>query len=122
MSKPFKAFLVTKGILIAVVISFILTLLLSLIYYFTSVQESSIHSMTIIGISIIAASFYTSLKSGSKGLIYGLFIGLGFFLLSLIVYYIFYESNPSWIILLEKNIISLSSGALGGTIGAVLKK
>jgi len=122
MAKSLEISQVTKGILIAVIISFLLTLLLSLVYFFTSVQESLIHTLVISGISVIAASFYIAYRSGRKGLIYGLAIGFGFLVFSLIIYYIFYEGNPSWKILLEKGLVDLIAGALGGTIGAILKK
>lgn len=122
MAKSFEISQVSKGILIAVIISFLLTLLLSLVYFFTSVQESLIHTLVISGISVIIASFYIAHHSGRKGLIYGLAIGFGFLLFSIIIYYIFYEGNPSWKILLEKGSVDLVTGALGGTIGAVLKK
>lgn len=122
MSKSFETSLVTKGILITVIISFILTLVLGLVYFFTSIQNSGIHSIIIVGVSVLIASIYTAFRAGSKGLIYGVLIGLGFFLLSLVVYYIFYEGSPSWRILLEKCLVSLITGAIGGTIGAILKR
>lgn len=121
MSKSFDISHVTKGILMAVIIYFVLTLILSLIYYLTSISESLIHTLITAGFSVLVASFYVSFKTGSKGLFYGLTIGLGFFLLSIIIYYIFYDGNPSWKILLEKFLVSLVTGMLGGTVGSVLK-
>lgn len=122
MAKPFEISPAAKGILIALILSFILSLFLSVIYYFTSVQESLIHSLIIAGISVLAASFYVAYQAGSKGLIYGLIIGTGFFLLTIIVYLIFYDGSPSWKIILEKIAVSLASGAIGGTVGVILKK
>lgn len=122
MPKPFQILLVAKGVVIAAVISLILTIILSLVYYFTSVQESMLHSLLCLAIGITGASIYISFEAGSKGLIYGLAVGFGFFLISLIVHLIFYSNNPSWLILLEKMLISLAAGALGGTLGAFLKK
>ena len=122
MPKSFKIALVTQGILIAAITSLILTLILSIIYYFSSIQESTLHSLICIAISVFSASMLVSYQAGSKGLIYGLSIGFGFFILSVIVYYIFYSGNPSWLFLLLKALVSLLTGALGGTIGAVLKR
>ncbi|NLI93660.1 MAG: TIGR04086 family membrane protein [Peptococcaceae bacterium] len=122
MGKSFEILRVCKGILIALLISFILTILLSAVYYFTSIQESTIHSLITAGISVLFASFYISYQSGSKGLIYGISIGVGYFILSIIIFYIFYEGNPSLIILGEKFLASLVAGGLGGTIGAIVKR
>ncbi len=121
MSKSFEVSLAAKGILIAIIISLVLTFLLSLIYYFTSVQESMIYSLLTTGISVLAASFYISSRSGSKGLFYGLTIGIGFFILSIIIFYIFYIGNPSWLILLQKLLVSVLTGMIGGITGAILK-
>ncbi|RNC29749.1 MAG: hypothetical protein AWM53_00367 [Candidatus Dichloromethanomonas elyunquensis] len=122
MGKSFKIFQVCKGILIALLISLVFTILLSIVYYFTLIQESLIHSLVISGLSILFASFYVSYQAGSKGLIYGLSIGFGFFLLSIVIYFIFYKGNPSAIILAEKAVVSLIAGALGGTVGVVIKR
>lgn len=121
MSKSFEIPLVGKGILIAVVISLILTLVLSLIYFFTSVSESFIYSLLCAGIGVFAASFYIANKAGSKGLIYGISIGLGFFLFTIITFFIFYSEAPSLKIIVQKLLICLFSGGLGGIIGAVIK-
>lgn len=122
MPKSFELSRVTKGILIAAIVSIVLTILLSLIYFFTSLQESLIYSFIIAGISVFAASFYVAVQTGTKGFFYGLTIGLGFFLFSIIIYYIFYDGNPSWKIVLEKFIFSIIPGTIGGTIGAILKR
>lgn len=122
MSRSLEISRITKGILITVIFSLILTFLLSLIYFFTSLQESSLHFVIIAGISVLFASFYVSFQSGSKGLFYGLVIGLGFFILSIIIHYLFYDNNYSLRVVLSKFIVSLSSGIIGGTIGAILKR
>ena len=122
MPKSFSISLVAQGIVIAAVASLILTLILSLVYFFTSVQESALHSFVSIAISVFGASLLIAYQAGSKGLIYGLTIGLGFFVLSLIVSLIFYSGSLSWLIVLEKALVSHVAGVLGGTLGAVLKR
>jgi putative membrane protein (TIGR04086 family) len=122
MSKSFEVSMAAKGVLIAVFISLASTVVLSLFYYFTSVQESIAASLAAAGLSVFLASLYIAYKTGSKGLIYGLNIGSGFFILSIIVFYIFYIGNPSWNILLLKLLISLLSGMVGGAIGAILQR
>ncbi|HHV64167.1 MAG TPA: TIGR04086 family membrane protein [Peptococcaceae bacterium] len=122
MAKFFEISAVIKGVLIAAILSLGLTLLLSIIYYFTSLQESLIHSLIIIGLSVLVASFYVAFRSGSKGLFYGLTIGSSYFLLNLLIYYIFYEGDPSWKTILVKLAFSLFPGAIGGTVGVILKK
>lgn len=122
MSKSLQISLVSQGIVIAAIVSLILTLILSVIYYFSSIQESTLHSIIILAVSVFVASMLVAYQAGSKGILYGLSIGLGFFVLSIIVSYIFYSGNPSWIIVLEKALVSMIAGVLGGTIGAVLKR
>ncbi|NLM21367.1 MAG: TIGR04086 family membrane protein [Peptococcaceae bacterium] len=121
MSKSFDIAMAAKGILLAVFLSLLFTVVLGLIYYFTSIQESITASLVTAGLSVLVASLYISYKTGSKGLYYGLAIGIGFFLLSIIIFYIFYIGNPSWPILLLKFLVSLITGIFGGTIGAILK-
>ncbi|KUO67024.1 MAG: hypothetical protein APF84_17690 [Gracilibacter sp. BRH_c7a] len=122
MPNSYRLTLVTQGILIAALASLILTIFLSIIYYFSSIQESTLHSIVCIAISVFLASALVSYQAGSKGIIYGLSIGLGFFILSIIVYYIFYSGSPSWLVLLEKALASLVAGVLGGIVGAVFKR
>ena len=121
MSKSFDIVMAAKGILIAVFLSLLFTVALGLIYYFTSIQESITASLVTAGLSVLIASFYISYRTGSKGLYYGLAIGVGFFVLSIIIFYIFYIGNPPWPILALRFLISLIAGIFGGTIGAILK-
>ena len=121
MSKSFDIVMAAKGILIAVFLSLLFTVALGLIYYFTSIQESITASLVTAGLSVLIASFYISYRTGSKGLYYGLAIGVGFFVLSIIIFYIFYIGNPPWPILTLRFLISLIAGIFGGTIGAILK-
>lgn len=122
MAKSFPITRAAKGVLLAFAISLVFTLALSLVYFLTSLQESLIHTLIITGLSVLLASFTAAYRSGAKGLYYGLSIGIGFSLLSVIIYNIFYEGNFAWLIVLEKLIICLVSGIIGGTLGAVLKR
>jgi putative membrane protein (TIGR04086 family) len=122
MAKPFEFLQACKGILMALIISLILTILLTIVYYFTSIQESLLHSLIVSGLSVLLASFYVAYQAGSKGLIYGLSVGLGFFLLTIIIYFIFYKGNPAIVIVAEKFLVSLLTGVIGGTAGAILKR
>lgn len=122
MPKSFQISLVTQGIVIAAITSLLLTLILSIIYYFSSTQESSLHSLICIAISVFLGALIAANQAGSKGLIYGLAIGFGFFILSVLVYYIFYEGSPSWWVILQKALVSIVTGGLGGTVGAILKR
>ncbi|UWG95607.1 TIGR04086 family membrane protein [Dehalobacter sp. DCM] len=122
MPKSFQLSLVAKGIVMAIVISFLLTIILSLLYFFTSLQESMLYSLLAAGIGVLAASIYISYQAGTKGIIYGLAIGIGFFLISIIIYYIFYTGEPSWKIILEKVLVTPIAGAVGGTVGAISRR
>jgi len=122
MSKSIEFSQTVKGIVTALILSLILTLLLSLVYFFTSFQENIIHSLFVSGLSVLIASFYISYQSGSRGLINGLLIGAGFFIISVIIFYIFYIDNPSWLILLEKLSVSLIAGIIGGIVGVIVRR
>jgi putative membrane protein (TIGR04086 family) len=122
MGKTFQLSLVSKGILVSIVISLILSLILSLIYYFSNLAESVILNFLCTAVGVFGGSLFVSYKAGSKGLYYGLTVGLGFVVLTLILYFIFSTASLSWLILGEKSVISIFAGCLGGTLGAVLRR
>lgn len=122
MPKSFQITLAAQGVIISAVLYLILTLFLGFIYYFTSLPESGYFSLIITGLSVLPAAFYICYRSGSRGLLYGLTIGLGFFLLSFVIYLIFYQNNSTMIIIAEKLFVSLLAGGLGGILGAILKR
>ena len=122
MSKSFNITSVIKGVLIAVILSLGFNLMLSLVYYFTSLQESLIHSLIITALSVLTASFYVAYLSGSKGLFYGLTIGIGTFLMNLLIFNMFFVGDPTWKVVLLKMAFNVFPGAIGGSMGVILKR
>lgn len=122
MPKSFKFSLVLKGILISALFALVLSLLFSLILAFTKISESELSFHFIFGISVFFGAALTSYQEGSKGLYYGLAVGLGFVIFLLLISAILASSSPAWLGLAEKSIISLICGAVGGIIGAILKR
>ncbi|AHF06757.1 TIGR04086 family membrane protein [Desulfitobacterium metallireducens] len=122
MPKSFKLSLVVKGILISALFALILSLLFSLILTFTRIPESELSLRIIYGISVFFGAALTSYQSGTKGLYYGLAVGVGFILFLLLVSAILISSSPAWLGIGEKTVISLVWSAIGGVIGAILKR
>jgi putative membrane protein (TIGR04086 family) len=122
MPKSFKFSLVLKGILISALFALILSLLFSLILTFTRIPESELSLQVIYGISVFIGAALTSYQAGTKGLYYGLSVGVGYILFLLLVSAILVSNSPAWLDIGEKTIISLASSAIGGIIGAILKR
>lgn len=122
MPKSFKLSLVVKGILISALFALVLSLLFSLILTFTRIPESTLSLQIIYGISVFSGAALTSYQAGAKGLYYGLTVGVGFILFLLLVSAILISGSPAWLGIGEKTIISLVCSAVGGIIGAVLKR
>jgi putative membrane protein (TIGR04086 family) len=101
----------------------ILALLISLVFgvllSYTSLPESELSINIIFGTSIFVAAFITAYQAGTRGLYYGLAVGLGFILLIFIISLIFGSDTPSWLKMGEKTIIALVSGGIGGIIGVL---
>jgi len=119
MSKSFQFSLVLKGILLASILAMVMSLVFGILLSFTSLPESELSINIIFGASIFIAALMTAYKAGTRGLYYGLTIGLGFILLVLILSSIFWSDTPSWLKMGEKTILALVSGGIGGIIGVL---
>lgn len=122
MSKPFQFSLVIKGVLLSAILALFFSLVLGFLLSFTSFPESSLSMNVIFGVSIFIASFITAYQAGTRGIYYGLGVGLGFILIILILTAIFLNTSPSWIKLGEKTILALVSGGVGGIIGVLFNR
>lgn len=119
MSKSFQISLILKGIVLASILAMLLSLVLGLLLSYTSLPESNLSVNIIFGSSVFIAAFITAYQAGTRGLYYGLSVGLGFILLVLILSTIFWADTPSWLIMAEKTILALVSGGVGGIIGVL---
>jgi len=119
MSKSFQFSLVLKGILLASILAMLLSLILGVLLSYTSLPESVLSVNIVFGSSVFIAAFITAYQAGTRGLYYGLSVGLGFIFLVLILSTIFWADTPSWLRMAEKTIIALVSGGVGGIIGVL---
>ena len=119
MAKSFQFSLILKGILLASILAMLISLVFGVLLSYTSLPESELSINIIFGTSIFIAAFITAYQAGTKGLYYGLAVGLGFILLVLILSSIFWSESPSWLKMGEKTILALVSGGIGGIIGVL---
>ena len=122
MFKSFQFSLILKGILLATILALLLTLSFGVLLSFTSFPESDLSINLIFGASILVAAFITAHQAGTKGLYYGLSVGLGFIVLVLILSAVFWSNSPSWLRMGEKTILALVSGGVGGIIGVLFHR
>jgi putative membrane protein (TIGR04086 family) len=119
MSKSFQFSLILKGILLAFILAMFMSLVFGVLLSYTSLPESELSINIIFGASIFVAAFITAYQAGTKGLYYGLAVGLGFILLVLILSSIFWSDTPAGLKMGEKTILALVSGGIGGIIGVL---
>ncbi len=119
MSKSFQLSLILKGVLLASILAMLMSLVFGVLLSYTSLPESELSINIIFGSSIFVAAFITAYQAGTRGLYYGLSVGLGFILLVLILSSIFWSGTPSWLKMGEKTILALVSGGIGGIIGVL---
>ncbi|MEL1135267.1 TIGR04086 family membrane protein [Desulfitobacterium sp. THU1] len=122
MPKSFKFNLILKGILIASGIALLLSLILGLLLTFTPLRESSLAYNIIVGVSVFLAAALTAYRAGTKGLYYGIGIGIAFIILLIILFTILSPDTLSWLELGEKTIICLATGGIGGIIGVIIRR
>ena len=122
MFKSFQFSLVLKGIIFAGILAMLLSLAFGLLLSFTSLPESDLSINIIFGASILVAAIITAYQAGTKGLYYGLAVGLGFIVLVLILSAVFWSDTPSWLRMGEKTIVALVSGGVGGIIGVLFHR
>jgi putative membrane protein (TIGR04086 family) len=122
MLKSFQFSLVLKGIIFAGILAMLFSLAFGLLLSFTSFPESDLSINIIFGASILISAFITAYQAGTKGLYYGLAVGLGFIVLVLILSAIFWSDTPSWLRMGEKTIVALVSGGVGGIIGVLFHR
>jgi len=119
MSKSFHVSLILKGILLATILALLLSLVFGVLLSYTSLPESTLATNIIFGVSVFIAAFITAYQAGTRGLYYGLSVGIGSILLVLVLSAILWSDTPSWLKIAEKTIVALVSGGVGGIIGVL---
>jgi putative membrane protein (TIGR04086 family) len=102
--------------------SILLTIIVGFIFHFSSLSEAHIKtfSAVIILISVFWGGFKAAYNCDSRGLFYGLGVGL-FFLLSTIFITFLVTEPINFKDVFNRFIICMLGGALGGVIGVFLK-
>ncbi|MDA8226541.1 MAG: TIGR04086 family membrane protein [Desulfitobacterium hafniense] len=122
MSKSFQFSLLIKGIILASALALVLSLGFGLLLSLTSLPESELSLNIILIVSVFIAGLITANSSGTKGLYYGLAVGIGFIVFLFVISSIFISASPSWLKMGEKIILALASGGVGGIIGVVARR
>jgi len=110
---------IIRGFTWALLISVILSLIITLLLYFTSVSETLLPSFAtlIFFISILLGSTISARHAGNRGLIHGLIVGLLYLTFSLILSLLISTDPFSWLLFAKKITYTFIGGALGGVVG-----
>lgn len=110
---------VVYGTLGAIVIGLIGTLLLSIVFYYTSLSESYLKPAGTFLYLICAflGGFLASKKAGNRGIMYGGIVGLSYFLIVSLILLITSPASFSVFTIFLKGFYTLIVAAAGGVIG-----
>ncbi|HBX22751.1 MAG TPA: TIGR04086 family membrane protein [Desulfotomaculum sp.] len=115
---------ITKGILIALVITVLGSALLSVVYQMTGVAEKTLPatSVALFYVSILVGSFLAARDAGSRGLLHGIVVAILFMLLGLLLAGLFFDFKTAAGNLLLRGGLSGIAGAVGGVLGVGLSR
>ncbi len=108
-----------KGVLWAVGLAALLAVVASGVVYMSSLDERilswvvDVGSFAILGLS----SFVTARRQAGYGLVYGLAIGAGYAVVTLVIGAVFFRPLPGFGVFLKRLGFSLLAGAIGGIVG-----
>lgn len=110
---------ICRGTLVALGFSLCFSIITGLLYYFTSLSESTmpLASAIILFVSIAIGSGYAAKRARSRGLFNGLGVGITTYLIIWILVGLFLPSNILLMGALGKLTLTLAAGALGGMLG-----
>ena len=122
MSKSFQFGIVIRGVLMAAFFALVLSAGFGLLLSLTSIPETNLGFNLIFIVSVFIAALMNANRAGTKGLYYGLGIGLSFALFALAVVAVFRATPPAWLEIGERTILSLVSGGIGGVVGVLFRQ
>ncbi len=107
-----------NGTLIAATVSVFCALILAIVYHVSGFMDPSLPlgSSIIIFIGVLAGSYFTSKKAGTKGLFHGLAVGTTVFIL-IVGLIIFLPVDIAPMTIINKIFVCLIAGAVGGIFG-----
>lgn len=110
---------VLKGLVAALVITVTGCALMGTVYHLTALSEESLPrtSASLFYLSIFAGSVVAARQAAYKGFLHGVIVALMFVLVSWLVAKFFMGLGVSFIYTVQKALISIVSGALGGILG-----
>ncbi|HHY16673.1 MAG TPA: TIGR04086 family membrane protein [Firmicutes bacterium] len=110
---------VGKGVVFALILALLLTLLASATVHFTKLDEGTLYWFVNIGSFIVLgfASFVTARMARSHGLFYGLAIGGAYAILTSLFGALIYPPFIGITVVLKRLGFSLLAGACGGILG-----
>ncbi|UJF31972.1 TIGR04086 family membrane protein [Paenibacillus hexagrammi] len=112
-----------SGLVYALIMMTIGTIVTSLFLLLTSTQESSLHTLTMIihGVSLFIGGWVAGKRAGSRGWYYGGMLGILYFLLIFLVGFLAFDAGLNLQSLQLLGILFVS-GALGGMLGVNTRK
>lgn len=121
-NSPFNFSALLRGTLYAIVLSVLGSGVMGMVYFLTSLSESTLPwlASSILFLSVMVGGGAAARKVGSNGLYHGLGVGIMFFLLSLFLALVFLPATVLFIPMLQKLLLALAAGALGGMLGVGL--
>lgn len=111
-----------RGSAVAALVSLTGLLLLAIIYHFTGLMESTLPLIAsiLLLVSVFSGGFAASKRSGTKGLFHGLGVGVAIFFFIWILMALLLPAGVVFIPLIQKLLLCLAGGALGGIAGVAL--
>ncbi len=108
-----------KGLVLAFAITFILIFIISLFLRFTSLREGKLPLLNsiVMLLSIVIASIYLAIKVKEKGWLNGAILGLGYYLIIILLNFLVMRSVSLDLIIGAKLFMAIITGSIGGMIG-----
>jgi len=112
-----------SGLVYALIMTTIGTLLTSLFLLLSNAQESSIHTLTTIihAVSLFIGGWVSGKRAGTRGWYYGGMVGLVYFILIFLVGFLAFDAGFNLQSLQLMGIL-FAAGALGGMLGVNTRK
>lgn len=108
-----------KGLVLAFAITYILIFIISLFLRFTSLREGKLPLLNsiVMLLSIVIASIYLAIKVKEKGWLNGAILGLGYYLIIILLNFLVMRSVSLDLIIGAKLFMAIITGSIGGMIG-----
>ncbi len=108
-----------KGLLLAIIITTVLLMLISVLLKFTSLSESKLphlNNITML-ISIVISGIYVAFKIKENGWLNGALVGVVYSLIIILLGWIFIKESNSLMFIATRIALSTVTGIIGGMIG-----